>query len=585
MANQNLTQKRARDKGRPARVQPPLVALYARVSTDEQAQEGVSIDAQLKALRAWGKLKGWQIAGEYVDEGYSGTTDNRPNFQRLMLDAKRGQCNVVAVAKLDRFMRNTRLFHKVIYDLEGLGVAFVSIQEGINTLDSSGTVTGHLFLNILAAFAEFESARIGERVKDARRQLVSKGRWPAGRALYGYRWNKEAGKFEVVEAEAEVVGKIFELYVNGNIGQIQIAAKLYEDGYRTRPIKGYGYAELQPRTWGPRGVSEILRDCRYTGMDENFSYPPIISEPIFSAAQRKRREARHILRNANSWLLQGRVVCGLCGHRVSPRQWRKSGRRVYECYGRKKQVHLDGSSRCSLSSIPAEPLEVTVWHHFAQAASNGELLRQSIERSLAELEQRRKQLGDDGSIDRELEKIRGRKERLWDAYEEGGMPKDRFLAKVTEFDQKVKELEARRDRLNPTARLEIAKLEDYIEAVRRILAQDSIRIADYGVTGTLVDEDERGPYWLDHDLHDLWDGKEPDLKPAFVEGADGERRYRIPMNFHQMKLQRKRRLLETFDVTVKAFPERIEVNGLIPTHIIERKGAQVNGSSCRSESG
>jgi site-specific DNA recombinase len=66
------------------------VALYCRVSTSEQAEQGVSIDTQLKALRSWSDLQKWHMAGEYVDEGYSGTTDNRPSFQRLMLDAKLG---------------------------------------------------------------------------------------------------------------------------------------------------------------------------------------------------------------------------------------------------------------------------------------------------------------------------------------------------------------------------------------------------------------------------------------------------------------------------------------------------------------
>jgi len=78
---------------------PFRCALYARVSTEEQAKEGMSIEAQVSALRTWAKVKGWQVVGEYIDAGYIGGDDKRPELQRLMLDARRGAFQVVAVVK------------------------------------------------------------------------------------------------------------------------------------------------------------------------------------------------------------------------------------------------------------------------------------------------------------------------------------------------------------------------------------------------------------------------------------------------------------------------------------------------------
>ena len=344
------------------------VALYARVSTDEQAERKVSIAAQLDALRSWGTLKGWEIVGDYIDEGYSGTKDVRPDFQRMMLDATQRRFDVICVAKLDRFMRNTRLFHKYIHDLEGVGARFIAIHEGIDTTDEGSGGTGRLFLNILAAFAEFESARIGERVRDSRRLLASQGRWACGRTLYGYRWNKEGRRFEVVEEEAAVVREVFHLYVNQSIGQVRLAQMLNERGYRTR--KGHA--------WWARSIHDILHEVRYTGKDDHYTYPRVISDELFIAAERRRREARQVLRDPGKHLLQGLVRCGLCAHKIGPRHRRKTGRRIYKCIGIELAAHLDGSPRCTLKQIDASWLEEAVTNALVQAFASPENIKKHM---------------------------------------------------------------------------------------------------------------------------------------------------------------------------------------------------------------
>ena len=130
-------------------------AIYARVSTVEQAPEN-----QLQELRRYVQARGW-TAVEYVDHGVSGATDRRAALDRLVADATRRQFDVLVCWRLDRLGRNLRHLILLLDDLSALGVAFVSLAEGIDAT----TPAGRLQLHILGAIAEFERARMGERVK------------------------------------------------------------------------------------------------------------------------------------------------------------------------------------------------------------------------------------------------------------------------------------------------------------------------------------------------------------------------------------------------------------------------------------
>lgn len=280
------------------------VALYTRVSTQEQATEGVSVEAQLAALRTYVKAQGWQIDEEYVDAGYSGGTDERPSLQRLFSDARKGKFTIVAVAKLDRFFRNLRLLLNHLYSLEQLGVKFVATQEMLDT----STPYGKFALQIMGVIAEFERGRIGERVRDSRQYLVAQGRWAGGRTLYGYRWLPKEQKWEIDEKEAEVVSYIYHLYLNEGMGTMKIPLRFNEEGYRT----GLGYC------WGFHSVYKVLTHPGYKGLHPNgLKMPPIINEATWEMAQEKRIKARNIRRNAKHWLLQGLCVCSECGHILS----------------------------------------------------------------------------------------------------------------------------------------------------------------------------------------------------------------------------------------------------------------------------
>lgn len=141
-------------------------ALYARVSTTDQTTEN-----QLLELRKYAEARGW-TSREYVDQAISGTKERRPALDQLMTDAKRRRFDVLVVWRLDRLGRNLTHLVMTIDELGALGIAFASLNEGIDT----GTPAGRLQLHLLAAIAEFERSRIVERVRAGMARARKEGR-------------------------------------------------------------------------------------------------------------------------------------------------------------------------------------------------------------------------------------------------------------------------------------------------------------------------------------------------------------------------------------------------------------------------
>jgi DNA invertase Pin-like site-specific DNA recombinase len=144
------------------------VAIYARVSTINHGQDA---GLQSGELREFAEARGWKLADEYVDHGVSGSTDSRPELNRLMADAKRRRFDVVLVWKLDRFGRSLRHLVNALAEFESLGIAFVSLSDNLDL----STASGRLMFNIIGAMAEFERELIRERVKAGMKNAKAKG--------------------------------------------------------------------------------------------------------------------------------------------------------------------------------------------------------------------------------------------------------------------------------------------------------------------------------------------------------------------------------------------------------------------------
>jgi DNA invertase Pin-like site-specific DNA recombinase len=144
------------------------VALYARVST----AVGQDPEMQLRELREYCLRRRWEIAGEFVDTGFSGATQRRPQLDRLLHEARRARFEAVVVYRYDRFARSLRQLVNALSEFEALGIQFVSLHEGVDT----STPNGRLVFGIFASIAEFERELIRERVRSGLAAARARGK-------------------------------------------------------------------------------------------------------------------------------------------------------------------------------------------------------------------------------------------------------------------------------------------------------------------------------------------------------------------------------------------------------------------------
>ncbi|MEG1562554.1 MAG: recombinase family protein [Bacteroides sp.] len=303
-------------------------ALYIRVSTLEQAQEGYSVGEQKERLIAYCKAKDWLIADIYVDGGYTGSNINRPGIQKLI--AETDKFDLVLVYKLDRLSRSQR---DTLYLIEEVfrpkDVDFISMQESFDT----STPFGKAMIGLLAVFAQLEREQIRERTWMGRVARAKTGLYHGGGNIpIGYEY--EDGKLVVNPYEAEQVRKIFEWYLAGSSLKA-ITDQLHDGGY-TNKYSSYS-------SWS--SVRNILGNETYTGQLHfgdiivEHAHEAIISDEQYNAAQiirGKRQEQYGSTAFQSKHLLTGLLFCGNCGGRYYLRNTGKYS--YYACYSRTKQI-------------------------------------------------------------------------------------------------------------------------------------------------------------------------------------------------------------------------------------------------------
>lgn len=188
-------------------------AIYVRVSTSLQADEGYSIDEQISKLKSYCDIKDWAIYDIYTDAGFTGSNMERPALTRLIKDSNDKKFNNVLVYKLDRLSRSqkdTLYLIEEVFNANGIG--FVSISENFDTT----TPFGKAMVGILSVFAQLEREQIKERM-----QLGMLGRAKAGKSMnwnnliFGYDYNKTTGDLIIKPTEAAIVRRAQELYLSG----------------------------------------------------------------------------------------------------------------------------------------------------------------------------------------------------------------------------------------------------------------------------------------------------------------------------------------------------------------------------------
>jgi DNA invertase Pin-like site-specific DNA recombinase len=201
---------------------------YIRVSTDQQADRGVSLDAQRERVRAMATVQGAELLDVIVDGGESAKTMNRPGLQRVLSLVNGGQVQSVIVAKLDRLTRSVKDLCTVLELFEKRRVALISVAESLDT----GSAAGRLVITIMAAVSQWEREAIAERTREALRHKRSKGQ-RVGNIAYGYRLAGDGKHLEPHPEEQATLSTIRSLRHGGHSLR-GIAAALNHQGHRTR---------------------------------------------------------------------------------------------------------------------------------------------------------------------------------------------------------------------------------------------------------------------------------------------------------------------------------------------------------------
>lgn len=283
--------------------------IYLRVSTDEQAEEGYSLQAQERACKLFLELHNHEIAGVYTDDGYSGTSADRPAFARLVAGVQPG--DLVVVHKLDRLARNTTLLLKQLDKWERAGVRLVSVTEQI---DFSSPI-GKVMLSLLAAFAQFYVDNLRQETAKGHREKAQRGLW-VGPVPFGYR-KLDKGRL-VPSEDAPTVQEIYRLYLAGHSYR-DIAAELNRRG-----LTAYNWRDKTRGPWGRENVRVILRNRAYIGkvraggVEFDGQHLQLVTPAEWAEAERIRLSGvvQPVGGPKPPTAIAGRLHCARCGRRL-----------------------------------------------------------------------------------------------------------------------------------------------------------------------------------------------------------------------------------------------------------------------------
>lgn len=322
-------------------------ALYIRVSTDEQVREGYSLEAQKAHLLEYAKKNGYSVVGLYADEGISARKSykKRKEFMRLISDVEAGKVDLILFIKLDRWFRSVADYHKVQEILEANNVGWRATTEQYDTT----TAGGRLYVNIRLAVAQDEADRTSERIKFVFDRKVAESQIISGRVPLGYK--KDGNKLVVDEEGAEVVRRIFDMYIN----------------LRSRRAIVFQCPQEFGRKFSYRMLETMLKNEKYIGKyRDNPNYcPAIIEKSVFNEAQAIRKAGALRSQSSNDdyfYIFSGLLVCPVCGKRlsgcgVSSYKEIKSFYRYYRCNFASNSSDCSNKRRVSEKKIEKYLLE------------------------------------------------------------------------------------------------------------------------------------------------------------------------------------------------------------------------------------
>ncbi|CDQ39572.1 recombinase family protein [Virgibacillus salexigens] len=367
-----------------------MIALYGRVSTEEQATKGYSLRNQIEECRRKANTK--EIV-EYVDDGYSGEFLERPALTKLREDVKGNRITKVYCYDPDRLSR--KLMNALIIDDEfrSKGVDIIYING-----EYADSPEGKLFYSLRGAISEFEKAKITERMSSGRKRKAQEGKIVKNHKMYGYDYDKEKAMYVVNEHEASVVKMIFHKFVVEQIGMNSIAKELTAKGVKTKTGKDVWHRQVvrqilmnesytgdyYQNKWNTEGM---IRN-KYTDNPDNkikmrhrdksewipINIPQIIERTQYEEAAELLKQSRRRYAKAavNQYLLSGLLRCGTCGNTMVGTKTTWWGKPHFIYTDRKS--HAGAKHPGCVLDIKMEKLDEEVWKDVEQFVYNPELL-------------------------------------------------------------------------------------------------------------------------------------------------------------------------------------------------------------------
>ena len=315
-------------------------AIYVRVSTVGQAQEGDSLEMQKEKLLAYITSQGWELFKIYEDAGISGGTSNRPAFQEMLKDARSKKFDILLVYKIDRLSRSILDFHQTMQVLQANNISFVSLTQQFDT----STSMGRLMLAILVDFANFEREINIDRSRDSYLSRLYKG-IHSGRTPFGYK--REDGKLVVTPDQAEAVKKAFDLALKGH-SSVKIAQEL---GMSIDLVKSILTNPIYTGFVCPRSDKHGHRALDYSKWHKG-QQDAIISLDTFKMVTEKRSRP---IRGKHLALFSRLIYCPYCKHNLTAQY--KKDRFYYRC-----MPISQGDVSCK-QSIKENELEAFLLHY------------------------------------------------------------------------------------------------------------------------------------------------------------------------------------------------------------------------------
>lgn len=440
-----------------------LIAIYCRVSTEEQFENGYSIDEQERLLEEWCKKMGYVIYKCYSDRGISGKNiKDRPALKELLSDAKAGKFDMVISWKINRVSRKLEDVLKIVNILEKNNITFKSYSEPFET----DTPAGRMQFQMMALIGEFERGTIAQNVKMGMIAKAKSGSWCGGRVL-GYdlvpnnspeEEKKGKNKLEINEKEAKIVRFIFNEYSKGK-GYKAITNKMNKLGYKTKKGNNFSVGSIRDILTNPVYIGEIRYNVRQNWSEKrrrNINPNPIrvkgkheaiIDRELWDKVQlileSKKGKPSRIY--DGEYPLTGILRCPKCGagmviSRTTNTLADGTKKRIaYYCCGNWKNK---GTSVCNSNTIRVDKANEYVFKKIEELVSNEAMIKAVVKNINKERKDKvkpaKRLLGD---IDKELEKLDKRKRKIFEAYEDDIITKEEFQIRKDELNEKIRILE------------------------------------------------------------------------------------------------------------------------------------------------